>query len=283
MKMKVLKIILLISIVAALAVIISAFICSTSIRTTEYAVPIAGIEKDAKIVCIADLHSHEYGKDNGRLIAKIVEQRPDAILLNGDMINNDATEKEIEQFLKLNNNLIEIAPVFFAPGNHEIEYMNEHDEEFLKRVAETGTVVVYDSFIETELAGNTIRIGGSCGHYRDINWDKKLDYIMQESIGSTDIPAIVMNHMPESLFADDAAARWTGDLYICAHTHGGVIRIPGVGGLYAPTQSWFPKYDRGEFTAWGQHFIITSGLSGYKGVPRLFNMPEICVVNITPK
>lgn len=286
MKNKVLKILLLIISALALAAIISAVVCSVSIKVTEYTAPIDGFEKNARIVCIADLHSKEYGKDNERLISKVAAQKPDAIFVVGDMINADADEEDIANFLKLIENLSGIAQVYFSPGNQEMDYMIDTDARLLEHVSEAGAITMWDSYVETEIAGNAVRVGGSLGHYYRYGWKGEMayhtpDYKLEGEIGSTDIPALVLLHMPESLFTDKPDW-WTGDLYLCGHTHGGVIRIPGIGGLYAPSQSFWPKYDCGWFNSYGRDFIVTSGLSGYKGVPRLFNMPEICVVNITP-
>ena len=281
---KVFKIILIIIAAIVLTVSISAIVCSTVIKITPYTASIDGFKKDARIVCISDLHSREYGKDNARLIAKVAEQKPDAIFVIGDMINADADEEDIKDMLSLMRKLGEIAQVYFSPGNQEMDYMYDTDAALLEHISETGAVTLWDSYVETEIAGNTVRVGGSLGHYYRYGWTGEMlynspDYAMEKEIGSTDVPALVLLHMPESLFTDDPDW-WTGDLYLCGHTHGGVIRIPGIGGLYAPTQAFWPEYDRGRFNVCGQDFIITSGLSGYKGVPRIFNMPEICVVNI---
>lgn len=284
MKNKILKIILLIIAAAALTVAISAAVCSVVLTVTEYDAPIKGIEKETKIVCIADLHSKEYGKNNERLVAKIAEQNPDAIFVVGDMINADASAEEVEDFLSLMSELGEVAQVYYSPGNQEMDYMIDTDPELLDQVSETGAIALLDEYVETELNGNTVRIGGSIGHYyrwTKEQWRAAPDYAMEAEIGSTEVPALVLFHMPESMFLDKPDW-WTGDLYFCGHTHGGVIRIPGIGGLYAPTQAFWPEYDRGWFNTYGRDFIITSGLSGYKGVPRIFNMPEICVVNIKP-
>ncbi len=286
-KNKIFKILLWVLAAAALTVVISAVVCSTSLTVTEYTAPIEGFDTNAKIVCIADLHSKTYGKDNANLVAKITEQKPDAIFVIGDMINADASEAEVQDFLALMRNLGDIAQVYFSPGNQEMDYMIDTDANLLEYISETGAISLWDNYVETTIAGNAVRVGGSLGHYYRYGWTGEMayhtpDYKLEEEIGSAEIPALVLLHMPESLFTDEPDW-WTGDLYFCGHTHGGIIRIPGIGGLYAPTQAFFPKYDRGWFTTCGQDFIITAGLSGYKGMPRLFNMPEICAVNITPK
>lgn len=282
MKKMLIKIILGIIMAAALAAAISAVICSKELKVTEYGVDVEGIESPLKIVAISDLHSREYGDDNGALLALIAQQHPDAVFAVGDMINRDASESDIRQFLELLVKLQKIAPVYYSTGNHEVDYMEKHGEELLERIAETGAAVLYDNYVETEIAGITIRIGGTSGHYRDSNWEERLDYAMQEEIGSTDVPAVVLMHMPENMIFDSARERWDADLYISGHTHGGVVRLPFIGGIVAPTQGLFPKYDYGYFIVDGRlDLIITSGFAGYGAIPRVFNRPEICVINLT--
>ncbi|MDO4815599.1 MAG: metallophosphoesterase [Bacillota bacterium] len=277
--------IIIASIIALCAILmsVSAVVCSQSLKVTDYSISAEGLNSELKIVCISDLHSKEYGNANEKLLSLIAEQKPDAIFANGDMINRDATEAEIQQFLDLLTALIKTAPVFYSTGNHEVDYMAEHGDALLDRIAETGATVLYDNYVETEIAGNTIRIGGTSGHYRDLNWEEQLDYAMQEEIGNTDIPAVVMMHMPENVVMDCARENWNADLYISGHTHGGVMRLPLVGGIVAPTQGLFPKYDYGQYLIDGRlNLIISSGLAGYNWIPRVFNKPEICVISLSP-
>lgn len=282
MKKRLVSVLLIVITAVVIAAIVSAIVCSFSLKVTEYEVDIANLSSDIKIACISDLHSKEYGEGNSKLLSLISEQNPDAIFANGDMISRDADEEDVEQFLRLLNKLLEIAPVYYSTGNHEVDYMDEYGETLLERIAETGTVVLYDNYVETEFAGSTIRIGGTSGHYRDINWEEKLDYAMQEEIGSTDIPSVVMMHMPENLLCDSARKSWNADLYISGHTHGGVVRLPLIGGVVAPTQGLFPKYDQGKFLIDDRlNLIVSSGLAGYECIPRIFNRPEICVITLT--
>lgn len=274
----------LLCVAAAIAVvmIVSAIVCSVSIKVTGYEMPMENLDSEIKIVCISDLHSREFGEDNENLTSLIAAQEPDAVFVNGDMISRNADDTDVDGFLSLMRTLTELAPVFYSTGNHEVEYMENNGEELLDRIAETGAVVLYDSFVETEIAGSVIRIGGTSGHYRNVNWTEQNDYAMQEEIGSTDIPALVMMHMPENMFADSARKNWNADLYISGHTHGGLVRLPIIGGLVSPGEGLFPKYDYGQYLIDGRlNLIISSGFAGYKFIPRVFNRPEICVIRLT--
>ena len=278
------KAVIILSILALILLVVafSAIVCAEDIKATEYEVPIDGLTNSAKVVVISDLHSREYGKNNEKLVELIAEQKPDAIFADGDMISRDASDEEVRKFADLLKKLLEIAPVYYSTGNHEVDYMDEHGEALLDMVAETGATVLYDNYVETEIAGNKIRVGGTSGHYRESNWDEQLDYAMQEEIGSTDVPSVVLMHMPENMVLDSARENWNADLYISGHTHGGVVRLPFVGGIVAPTQGLFPEYDYGQYLVDARlNLIITSGLSGYEWFPRIFNRPEICVITLT--
>lgn len=286
MKKMLLKIVLGVLLAAVLASAVSAVVCSRELKVTEYDVDIDGLTSPARVVVISDLHSREYGEDNSALLALIAAQHPDAVFAVGDMINRSADEEDILQFLELLVKLQEIAPVYYSPGNHESDYMTGRDSGLLGRVSATGVTVLLDEYVETQLGGNTVRIGGTMGHYYRYEWSEEQkndppDYAMQEEIGSTDVPSIVLMHMPENMIADSARKNWNADLYISGHTHGGVVRLPLIGGLVAPTQGLFPKYDQGFFTVDGRlKLIITSGLAGYGPIPRIFNRPEICVIDM---
>lgn len=286
MKKMLLKIVLGVLLAAVLASAVSAVVCSRELKVTEYDVDIDGLTSPARVVVISDLHSREYGEDNSTLLALIAAQHPDAVFAVGDMINRSADEEDILQFLELLVKLQEIAPVYYSPGNHESDYMTDRDSGLLGRVSATGVTVLLDEYVETQLGGSTVRIGGTMGHYYRYEWSEEQkndppDYAMQEEIGSTDVPSIVLMHMPENMIADSARKNWNADLYISGHTHGGVVRLPLIGGLVAPTQGLFPKYDQGFFTVDGRlKLIITSGLAGYGPIPRIFNRPEICVINL---
>ncbi len=76
---------------------------------------------------------------------------------------------------------------------------------------------------------------------------------------------------------------WNIDLILSGHTHGGLIRLPFVGGLYAPIQGFFPKVCYGEYKFNNNRMLITSGLAGYGIIPRINNPPEIAVIDLVPE
>ena len=257
------------------------------IKISEYTINLPELSGSARVVVISDLHGKEYGRDNCRLLAKISEQKPDAIFVVGDMLNDTDVENGFSKTTKLLNDLLYIAPVYFSHGNQEKEYSGDIIDGFVKIITESGIIVLDDSFVDCEIGGQEIRIGGTMGHAFPFGrtmeeFENSNEYIFLKDMEKTDSPTIVLAHMPDTFIFNGAHNYWSNiDLVVSGHTHGGVIRLPIAGGLYSPMQGFFPEYDYG-FYMLGEKMkmVITSGLSGYKFIPRFLNLPEICVLNL---
>lgn len=270
------------------ALLLSILYCRFFIRTVEYTIPLRGIGSPVRIAVISDLHGREFGRENARLIEKIRAQKPDAIFLDGDMIDRSADSADVQELLRLIKRLHEIAPVYFAPGNHELEYM-QTDTSLLTQVTEAGAVIVNDSYVDVTIAGQPLRIGGTMGHAfyfgrSEEEFSSSPEYQFLKAFEDTDVPKICLAHMPDTFIFNGAYNLWNVDLILSGHTHGGLIRLPFIGGLYAPMQGWFPEYDQGYFRL-GEHMqmVITSGLAGHGMIPRINNPPEIVVIDLVPE
>ena len=257
------------------------------IKISEYTINLPELSGSARVVVISDLHGKEYGRDNCRLLAKISEQKPDAIFVVGDMLNDTDVENGFSKTTKLLNDLLYIAPVYFSHGNQEKEYSGDIIDGFVKIITESGIIVLDDSFVDCEIGGQEIRIGGTMGHAFPFGrtmeeFENSNEYIFLKDMEKTDSPTIVLAHMPDTFIFNGAHNYWSNiDLVVSGHTHGGVIRLPFAGGLYSPMQGFFPEYDYGFYTLGEKmKMAITSGLSGYKFIPRFLNLPEICVLNL---
>lgn len=273
---------------AIIGVLLSITICAFAVRTVTYTVALQNLSSPLRLVLLSDLHGKSFGRENSRLIAKIQEQSPDAIFLDGDMIDRSADQTDVQELLRLIERLHEIAPVYFAPGNHELEYM-QTDASLLTQVAEAGAVVVNDSYVDVTIAGQPLRIGGTMGHAfyfgrSEEEFSSSPEYQFLKAFEDTDVPKICLAHMPDTFIFNGAYNLWNVDLVLSGHTHGGLIRLPFIGGLYAPMQGWFPEYDRGYFRL-GEHMqmVITSGLAGHGVIPRINNPPEIVVIDLVPE
>ncbi len=282
----------LVKITAATVICLTAFLAvlfgNAHISTASYSVALQNLGSSVRVILLSDLHGKSFGRENSRLIAKIQEQSPDAIFLDGDMIDRSADPTDVQELLRLIERLHEIAPVYFAPGNHELEYM-QTDTSLLTQVTEAGAVIVNDSYVDVTIAGQPLRIGGTMGHAfyfgrSEEEFSSSPEYQFLKAFEDTDVPKICLAHMPDTFIFNGAYNLWNVDLILSGHTHGGLIRLPFIGGLYAPMQGWFPEYDQGYFRL-GEHMqmVITSGLAGHGMIPRINNPPEIVVIDLVPE
>lgn len=271
-------------VIGVLVVVISIIVCGSSLAVHEYDVGIDGVEQPFTAVLLTDLHDKQYGRDNEKLLEKIRAQSPEVIFCVGDMINEDADDAEVDRFCTLLEKLCGIAPVYVSYGNHEMTYMTTGGQDLAPRIAETGAILLDESCVTVEIASNQICIGGTTGHLYPFGrspeaYRNSPEYLLMTEMQNSGLPTIVLAHLPDTIIFVHAYDDWDIDLFLSGHTHGGVIRIPGFGGLYAPMQGWFPEYDKGFFSPGKVQLVISSGLSGHDWVPRIFNRPEICVVN----
>ena len=265
---------------------ISAIVCSFSLAVQKYDVKIDGIHQPFTAVLLTDLHDKQYGKDNARLLKKVRAQEPDVIFVVGDMINSDADKAEVDRFCTLLKRLVEIAPVYCSYGNHEQAYIKSTEQDLAPLIAETGALLLDEECVTAEIAGSTVCIGGTMGHLYPFGrtqqqYVQSPEYLLMTRMQASGLPTIVLSHLPDTIIFVQAYNDWNIDLFLSGHTHGGVIRLPYFGGLYAPMQGWCPKYDKGYFSPGKVRLIISAGLSGYDWIPRVFNRPELCVLKIS--
>ncbi len=264
----------------------SALVCSTCLSVKEYEVRIDGIDRPFTAVLLTDLHSKEYGRDNRRLLARVRSQDPDVIFAVGDLINEDADDEEVERYLALLERLGEIAPVYVSYGNHELEYMRKSGVDLAPLIARTGAILLNEEWTVAEIAGNRICLGGTMGHLYPFGrtneeFFSSPEFRLVRSMQSSGLPTVMLSHLPDTIIFVHAYEVYDIDLFLSGHTHGGVIRIPGKGGLYAPMQGKFPEYDRGYFHPGKVQLIVSGGLAGHGRIPRIFNMPEISVIHFS--
>lgn len=238
-----------------------------------------------RIVLISDLHGREFGEYNKQLIDKIISLKPDIICLAGDFIDEDNTTDDNAEFIDFLNKISEISPVCYSYGNHDLGYYNTNGFSLLDDIRKTGCIVLDEEFVDVEINGKQIRIGGMFDYafnqqyLSPEEWKHDSTFIFLDKFTDTARTKILMCHRPESFIYEDASL-WNVDYVLCGHTHGGIWRLPFIGGVIAPEQGFNPEYDKGEYDINNIKMIISSGLSGYKKIPRLFNSPEITVIEI---
>lgn len=207
-----------------------------------------------KMVVLSDLHDHEFGKDNEQLIRRVKEQNPKMIILDGDMLNEDSKSDRVP--VRLVKGLAEIAPVYYALGNHELDYigvtegkkMQKHPEDsgLVKDLTDAGACVLEEGYRDVEIGGCKVRIGGMYEYAFALDGDNSAENLtgdardFLEDFQNTDRYKIMLCHRPDSFIFGDASDYWKVDLVISGHDHGGQVVIPFKGGLYGGDQGWFP-------------------------------------------
>lgn len=237
--------------------------------------------QSVRIVAIADLHSTYYGENQELLIRKIEKQNPDIIALVGDIIDDHESEDGAKDFLE---GIQGIAPAYYVIGNHEI-WTGEH-ERMKEMVAGYGYTVLTNESETIEVNGVKLCISGVDDPYiLKYSNDKEMRSMQLEEellYGFADIDDSVFNvllaHRPELYHMYQ---KYNFDIVLSGHAHGGQIRIPGIiNGLFAPDQGFFPKYAGGRYKENDQTMIVSRGLGFNSLVPRIFNPPEVVVVDI---
>lgn len=246
-------------------------------------------EGHVRMVFISDLHLRRYGEENERLITEIENQNPDMILIGGDMTVK--SEKAEDQILyALLTNLVEIAPVYYASGNHEVSlkenarFETDRFEKLLEKCDESGVTYLANESKTIETQAGEVCITGLELSYD--YYDKRVRRPLKqeeltEYLGEPDrsVYNILLAHPPAYL--NEYAVHGT-DLVLAGHYHGGAIRF-GKLGLVSPQVRFFPKYSAGKFVKDKTTMIVTRGVGSHSVNMRLFNYPEIVVVDLSAK
>lgn len=251
---------------------------------SQYTVASPKIFRNCKAVVLADLHDKSYGKYNYKLIKAIREINPDFVIVAGDMINASPRCK--------NNNatdfMVRLAaeyPVYYGFGNHEYRaeiypktYGSMYDD-FMEDFASAEINVLENSrhIIEEfniEIAGLEI----DRQYYKRFKKTTMPDDYIKECVGlhNEDYFEILIAHNPD--YFDNYAA-YKSDLVLAGHVHGGLIRLPFIGGIAHPGIKFFPKYSKGEYEKDDTKMIVSAGLGTHTLPLRLFNPGDLIVID----
>ncbi|MEE0912997.1 MAG: metallophosphoesterase [Ruminococcus sp.] len=271
---KIFKILLCVILVCAVLLTANAIYCTNTIETKVYDIQTDKLKTSVKFVFISDLHNKEYGEKNADLVAKIKAQNPDFIAVGGDMVTRTKADDTVMK--ELLPQLAEIAPTYCVLGNHELDLSDQID--FTTDINNTGAVLLDNESIEFEKDNETILIGGLSDYpYYEGNTEEK-EFWESFYNNQTNYFTVLLHHQPE--FIKSFGYDCNIDLIMSGHTHGGQIQIPFIGGVFAPNQGLFPKYDKGEFDLENGKLIISAGLGDAYPLPRINNCHDMIVVQI---
>ena len=274
-------------IILSLIVLHYVFFCF--FKVTRYEIKSNKIDKDLKVLFLSDLHGFTYGN---RLYNRIKALEPDVILIGGDSVNK-TNAKSFDKAKKLICRLPEIAPTYFAFGNHESKLKSlsfDEDRElkmaFNAFISELNANNVWLMYNEVEDIGDlsVMPIELPLEYYckrelKPYNKDEVIGSIIGEL--SVDKFNIILSHNPN--YAGNYA-ELNPDLILCGHTHGGLVRIPFVGAIISPELELFPKYSGGMYTVVNGErstkLIVSKGLGTHGFHIRVHDMAEIVEIKL---
>ena len=230
-----------------------------------------------RIAQISDLHNAEFGEDNEKLLSMLETCVPDIILITGDLVDSRRTDIDIG--IAFAEKVAMIAPTYYVTGNHEAR-IDEY-EELITGLEQAGVHVLQNESVLLEQSGETIAIAG----IEDPSFTT--DYLFGDSETVTkdilselldeNIYTVLLAHRPE-LF--DTYVDCEADLVFSGHAHGGQFRLPIIGGVVAPNQGLFPKYDAGLYSEESTDMVVSRGVGNSLLPFRINNRPEIVVVEL---
>ena len=230
-----------------------------------------------RIAQVSDLHNAEFGDGNQQLLDMLREAEPDMIAMTGDLIDSRRTDLAVA--LAFAEEAAQIAPCYYVSGNHEARVSEYQD---LKTgLEEAGVTVLDDAQVKIEVSGESITVIGVNDPSFHADYltsdaevmDRKLSELSSEDAGFT----ILLSHRPE-LF--DTYVAHDMDLVLTGHAHGGQFRLPLIGGLVAPNQGLFPKYDAGLYSEGDTNMIVSRGIGNSIIPVRFNNRPEVVLIEL---
>ena len=294
-----------VAIAASIAIIGCNYIGNRNFKETFYSVSSLKVNNKIRVIQISDLHNSSYGKDNKKLIDRVEKLKPDLIIYTGDII--DSKSKSNDRAVNLCKSLSDIAPSYYIYGNNEVEkyydvLLNQEDldkkfgfnnenrdpkkltelSDELTKTLEASGVKVLKNKSETITIGSTnVDVYGVLTSNPSSFWSYSGDSFGEYLYSNENNLKITAIHEPLVLseFQPDT---W-GDLVIAGHTHGGVVRVPMIGPLYAHDEGLFPEkrgyYAYGRYEVQGRPLVVSAGIEN-KNIFRINNQPELVIIDI---
>lgn len=237
-----------------------------------------------RIALLADIHSRSFGEKQAQLLSRVRQARPDLIVVAGDWI--DARSGRVEHCVEQAKGLREIAPVCGVYGNHELRrILRAGQDSFGAELEKAGVQMLHTSGTRIVRGGAFLNLIGveDPAELPERPKRREMTRAMDDMLRRVthgvmpDEYTILIAHRPEFL---KLYARYPIDLVCAGHAHGGQVRLPGVGGLFAPGQGLFPRYTGGCYTHGHTTMVVSRGLGGREAPLRIFNTPEVVVVTL---
>lgn len=255
--------------------------------TVSYELTSDKLTKPCRFVLLADLHNKSFGKENKRLLAAIEKAAPDGILVAGDMLTA-IRGADFSHALSLMEKLSDRYRIYYGMGNHEYRlgiYPDNYPgmyEGYMSGLKQAGIEPLINE--TAYLPEYNIAVCGAQidrTYYRHFRRKPMETSYLPKLLGTPDgnMFQLLIAHNPVYF---DAYAKWGADLVVSGHVHGGIVRLPVLGGVLSPAITLFPKYDGGRYTENGSTMLLSRGLSSHTPPVRIFNPGELIVIDLKP-
>lgn len=244
------------------------------------------IKKNLRMVMMSDLHNYQYGRENKALFDAVDEASPDIIVIAGDMITAK-TKENFDKTLDMLTKLNEKYPVYYAYGNHEQkislykERYGDMGERFDAALKETKVRILRNAHVELSDTGVVLNgLELEHAYFQRFHTKPMAEDYLHKLMGAPDEEKyqVLLAHNPEYF---EQYAAWGADLTLSGHIHGGIVRLPFLGGVISPAIRFFPKYDGGLFEEYGATMVLGRGLGTHSPKVRMFNPAELLVIDLT--
>ena len=274
---KILIFVLVVLLVLASYTCVNIFVVNRNFTVSFYQIRSEKVSDNIRIVELADLHNAEFGKNNSKLIAKIKDLEPDLIFYAGDMMNYRNDDYSV--LFDLSDKLGKIAPIYACYGNNELDQYLFEDKHFSNEYCKHSVNLLSNEAVDVKVKNTTLQlvaISDDSEQY-DVKTNNGKKFI--ESLEPTNNCRVCLTHYPE-LFHKQLLDKGI-DVAFTGHAHGGLIRLPYIGGLYSTGEGFLPHFTSGvEEREDGTQVVVSRGLGNSKVIPRLNNQPELVVVDI---
>ncbi len=261
-------------------------------RRKEYPISSGKIKEEVTLVLLTDLHGNCYGRQNQILAEDILKEKPDLVLIAGDMVNGKKNPGKwrLEAAASLLEKLPEQTNVCYGYGNHESKLLllkGAYEEAFLQyrqKLQKAGIHFLADASMEITVKHTTLKISGL--ELERVFYKKMGNAPMEENYlteklgkGQSEQFHILLAHNPHY---GKQYLSWGADLILSGHMHGGVVGFPGCGGVISPQFRLFDPYMAGRFDYQGRTLLVSRGLGDHERLPRIWNPREYLVIRLLP-
>lgn len=251
------------------------------INTVYYEDQNEKIQEEIKIVFISDLHGTEFGNHQKNLLRRLEKEKPDLLLLGGDIFDDRDGFENSKEFLEQINGKYNS---YFITGNHE--YNSGRIKEILEITRANNIKILAGETTALDMKGTKIDLSGTDDrNFREEIFKTQLERASEEK--REDAYSILLTHR---IINTEEFQKYNYNLVLSGHSHGGQVRLPYLlNGVYTREEGFLPMYAGGVYQNDQTKYIVGRGLTRktYKidekyPIPRIFNPPELVVIKLLP-